>query len=276
MIWILVVSQFLMGFPTNANIEQNHCHLIEEYKHFKTAMDEYKQFQITMDTYLASSDGICKGVFYNYTDCASILKEYPKAEDGVYRIKPSDEQGSFKTYCDMTQHGGGWLVIQRRVDGLEDFYRTWFEYMDGFGNLTGEFWLGNEKIHRLTRQTTYELRVDLTFLDGKTAYGHYNNFRLANMSNFYRLAVSGFSGNAGDSLAGHNGMRFTAKNLDLDTHKTKNCAVSYHGAWWYKACYNTNLNGIYNDTTSKGIRWASKHTQHTSMKIRPLHRNKEE
>ncbi|XP_046368639.1 fibrinogen C domain-containing protein 1-like [Haliotis rufescens] len=266
MIWILIVSQFSLGFPANANIVKKHCQLI----------DEYKQFQTTMDTYLASSHDICQGESDNYSDCASILKEYPKAEDGVYRIQPSDEQGSFKAYCDMTQHGGGWLVIQRRVDGLVDFYRTWFEYMDGFGNLTGEFWLGNEKIHRLTRQTTYELRVDVIYMDGETAYGHYKNFRLANMSDFYRLAVSGFSGNAGDYLAGHNGMRFTAKNLDLDTHNTVNCAVRYNGAWWHRACHSSNLNGIYNETTTRGMRWGDKSCLHTSMKIRSLHRNNEE
>lgn len=53
--------------------------------------------------------------------------------------------------CDMETDGGGWTVIQRRggrFRGRVDFNRTWNDYADGFGELDGEFWFGNEVVHR--------------------------------------------------------------------------------------------------------------------------------
>ena len=89
-------------------------------------------------------------------NCADLYKEGIK-QNGVYEIDP-DGKGSFKVLCDMTTSGGGWTVFQRRLDGSVDFYRGWQDYKNGFGNLNGEFWLGLDKIHRITTPTKNELR----------------------------------------------------------------------------------------------------------------------
>lgn len=40
--------------------------------------------------------------------------------------------------CDMDYRGGGWTVIQKRIDGIIDFQRLWCDYLDGFGDLLGQ------------------------------------------------------------------------------------------------------------------------------------------
>ncbi|PFX25392.1 Angiopoietin-related protein 3 [Stylophora pistillata] len=93
-------------------------------------------------------------------NCAELYKSGRRIS-GVYAIDP-DGLGAFNVYCDQTTAGGGWAVFQRRLDGSFDFNRTWNDYKHGFGNLVGEFWLGLDKINRLTRNETYnKLRVDL-------------------------------------------------------------------------------------------------------------------
>ena len=61
-------------------------------------------------------------------------------------------------------------MFQRRQDGTVDFYRNLANYSRGFGDLYGEFWLGNDNLYRLTAQGDYELRVDLSDFYGRTVY----------------------------------------------------------------------------------------------------------
>ena len=79
---------------------------------------------------------------------------------GVHKIDP-DGLGEFEVFCDQKTAGGGWTVFQKRYGGTVDFFRAWADYKRGFGNLNGEFWLGLEKIRRLTACSSNKLRVDL-------------------------------------------------------------------------------------------------------------------
>ena len=174
----------------------------------------------------------------------------------------------------MRTDGGGWTVFQRRQDGSVDFYRGWNDYKAGFGQLTAEFWLGNDKIHRLTASRPSSLRVELEDWNGVKAYAKYGKFKIGDEQAQYRLEVGSYSGTARDSLAWHNNMAFSTKDRDND-RDSGNCAVQWTGAWWYNRCHNSNLNGQYlgNKRDERGTVWNNFRypfsLKFTEMKLRP-------
>ena len=94
----------------------------------------------------------------------------------------------------MTTNGGGWTVFQRRIDGSVEFYLGWDDYKKGFGDLNGEFWLGLDKIHRLSKSGQNVLRVELEDFENESRHANYPTFAVANEKEKYKLTVGGYSG----------------------------------------------------------------------------------
>ena len=69
--------------------------------------------------------------------------------------------------------------------------------MDGFGNVNSEHWLGNKKIHRISAQGHYELRIDMADFDGNKVHAKYDNFRIGNAGTKFKLILGSYSGDAG-------------------------------------------------------------------------------
>ncbi|GFO16814.1 fibrinogen-related protein 3-2 [Plakobranchus ocellatus] len=177
-----------------------------------------------------------------------ITKTYPRyvimSHDGPKR----------QILCDTHTDGGGWIVFQRRATGDVDFYRDWTSYREGFGSLSGDFWMGNEALYNLTDKDPYELRIDIRINNGQEVFARYPDFRIESESNKYRLQIGSYTGTAGDAMAYHNKMFFST--FDRDNDETSEfCAVSHHGAWWYKSCTHCELNREWAVTESKDIVW---------------------
>ncbi|XP_050361215.1 angiopoietin-related protein 4-like [Nymphalis io] len=212
------------------------------------------------------------------TDCQEIQAQGFNVT-GIYKIKPDDIE-PFYVLCDLSSAGGGWTVIQNRFDGSQDFYKNWIEYKHGFGNLAGEFWLGLEKTFYLTNQKLYELRVEMEGQHGQEVSATYSVFTLGPEYEGYRISTLGtFRGNAGDSLSYHAGQKFSTYDSDNDEWKDGSCAVEHGGAWWYKECDKSNLNGKYlitaDESNGQSIYWVSFNgptspLYKTRMMIRPL------
>ena len=88
---------------------------------------------------------------------------FNKRKSGVYTmmnfcgVKCNDAE----VYCDTSNGGGGWLVVQRRQDGSVAFNRGRGEYEDGFAKFTSEFWYGLRALHCLTGKGGWEMRMDI-------------------------------------------------------------------------------------------------------------------
>ena len=74
---------------------------------------------------------------------------------------------------------------------------------------------------------------------------------------------------AGDSMAFHNGQPFSTQDNYNDVGDL-NCAVNFHGAWWYKQCYYASLNSINKNNattiTTRGIIWFTWKGHYYSLK----------
>ena len=71
-------------------------------------------------------------------------------------------------------------IFQKRGfgNGGTKFQRDWEEYKHGFvGDNGEEFWLGNDRLHELTKAGDMMLRVELEAWDGRTAWAEYDTFR---------------------------------------------------------------------------------------------------
>ena len=71
---------------------------------------------------------------------------------------------------------------------------------------------------------------------------------------------------------------FSTRDRDNDKY-SRNCALTFIGAWWYNACHESNLNGYYHagrhdEKFASGVNWRSWKGHYyslkkTEMKFRP-------
>ncbi|KAH8387535.1 hypothetical protein KR093_007696 [Drosophila rubida] len=194
------------------------------------------------------------------------LNEMPRncldQKHGQVRIQIKAGEEPFYVNCDQKVRNGGWLVIAYRFDGSEDFNRDWQAYKSGFGALNAEFFIGLDKLHRLTISGDHELLIIMRSKSGEERFALYDLFSIGSEAEKYLLNVLGaYRGDSGDSLRYHAGKKFTTFDQDNDDNG-QNCARTHAGAWWYgRECFESNLFGTfqfkYGQEISyfKGILW---------------------
>ena len=136
------------------------------------------------------------------------------------------------------------MLIQQNVDGSNFFDRSWAEFKVGFGDTSGNYWLGNDLISQLSLTGNYKLRFDLQKNGTNDWYwAEYTTFTVLDEASNYRLQVAGYSGNTGyDAFGYSNWMLFTTYDRDNDRRSSENCAVRNQGGFWYRNCAYCSVN----------------------------------
>ena len=149
-------------------------------------------------------------------------------------------------------------MVQRRQDGSVNFNRTWVEYEDGFGDLTGEFWYGLKALHYLTKQRNWEMRMDFKLANGTKHFLQYGWFGVDSAEYKYSLIANKLQGTTTDPMTYSGGPEFTTidnDNIDNTINikyentviRYKNCAQNNSpplgGGWWYGRCNQITPNG---------------------------------
>ncbi|NXX69775.1 ANGL7 protein, partial [Spizella passerina] len=151
--WVNVVMQVMELEGSTKQMESRLVDAESKYSQMNNQIDIMQLQAAQMVTQTSAVDAVY--------DCSSLYQRNYRIS-GVYKLPPDEFLGipDLEVFCDMETDGGGWTVIQRRKVGLTSFNRDWKQYKEGFGNIRGDFWLGNENIYRLSRRPTV-LRVEL-------------------------------------------------------------------------------------------------------------------
>ncbi|XP_076810750.1 microfibril-associated glycoprotein 4-like [Clavelina lepadiformis] len=172
-------------------------------------------------------------------------------------------RNGLQVYCENR-----WSIFQRRFDGSVNFQRTWDEYKVGFGETEGEFWLGLEKVHRLTRGGNCNLRIELQNFDDVHYWAEYSSFSVDSEADLYKLHVAGHTGNATDGLFYPNQPFVT-----IHFPPRPNCATldGNNGGWWYTSwdnCGDSWLNGLWGENGRVYWKGVTPRPKATTMKFR--------
>ncbi len=163
-----------------------------------------------------------------------------------------DSTNSTKVYCEKNSV----LIMAKNnfnnfnyITGLyENYFNVNFSlYQNGFDhnpfskNLHN-YWLGLKNLHQLLEQKDSHLKIYLSN-DNSSYYPviiEFSYFRIKNESQSYELVLGNMSSNMmnqSDFGIIHNGIKFSAMDLDQDNEANINCASKYGGGWWFNDCF---------------------------------------
>ncbi|XP_046556010.1 fibrinogen-like protein 1 [Haliotis rubra] len=179
-------------------------------------------------------------------DCSDGMAYY-YGQKGEFIIQPNLSPQPFIVYCEMDF--GGRTAILKQKTGNENFNRPWDDYKKGFGNVSGDHWLGNDYIHYISYSRKHSLLVQV---ETGSSYHQYfmQDFGVDDESSNYNLTFGShftsdkYHESLGDCLGPLYGSSFSTLDRDND-NSARNCAQDFQSGWWFKDCSTCNPTGVY-------------------------------
>ncbi|XP_060662830.1 angiopoietin-related protein 7-like [Drosophila nasuta] len=223
-LWCRFEINLLNNASENMREEQRKMSSQIEEWHSKTIVSDYQNI-------------LCRSELDKLSPTTCIpFGDYP----GVHQLNVSGID-FFDVLCDSQLAGPGWIVIQQRVGRNEDFNRDWDTYREGFGALDSDFFIGLEKIYRITSLQRFELYIHLVAVNGSVYNARYDDFKISDEDNGYTLSLGKWNGTSEDAMRIGENMKFSTFDRDND-FSGDNCAVEFKSGWWYNSCHHCNLN----------------------------------
>ena len=73
-----------------------------------------------------------------------------------------------------------------------DFDRGWDDYIAGFGDVDGNYWIGLEYMHQLTTARQLSLDIDIELFDGEPFTISAQHFSIGDADSNYKIRISGY------------------------------------------------------------------------------------
>jgi ficolin len=175
-----------------------------------------------------------------FADCKDGTNNYGMTGDGRVHIHPPGHPAPFMVHC-VFDWGGLLYVQERKPPCLEDFYRNWTDYRDGFGDVTtGCYWLGNTKFAAISQAQTYYLRIRIRRQDNSQhVSSYYREFWVDDETNGFAVHYTTYWPGSGSPTELN---VFTPSdptqillNMEFQTYDrdTFGCAATHESGWWY-------------------------------------------
>ncbi|XP_017864871.1 PREDICTED: angiopoietin-related protein 2-like [Drosophila arizonae] len=153
-------------------------------------------------------------------------------------MKVEEEMAKYVDMVFMTMHLE-LLRVERRSQELtcdaKHFAKRWitFSSRGGSGRKFNVDVNALAEVAGHTARKASELYVNLVDRNGMIFYARYNNFKIANKTEDFKLLSLGqYTGTAGDGMRIFEGKRFSTK----DSGPRKECAEKNNANWWYGEC----------------------------------------